>query len=221
MPAMKLRLKRSSGANVQRANALGSVNFVRGDGKQIHSETVHVERHLPRRLHRVTMEVNVSLGGDSANFLNRLNGAEFVVRMHHADQNCLRPQRAANVLGIHDTAAADRNVGDFDSLLFKRLRGIQHRVMLNRRRNYMLARLIRSHYRAKQREVVSFGASAREHNFRWLRADKSSDGIASSVQPLNARAVHRNESSWHSRNFRRSNGSMASRTARSTGVVAL
>ena len=91
MPAVKLRRKRSSGANVKRTNALGSVNFVRGDGKQIHSETVHVERHLPGRLHRVTMKVNVSLGGNPANLLDRLNSAEFVVRVHHADQNCLRP----------------------------------------------------------------------------------------------------------------------------------
>ena len=88
MAAVKLRLEGRSGADIQHANALGPVNFVRGDGKQIHAETVDVERQLPCRLHRVAMKINVSFGGDAADFFDGLDGAELVVCVHDADENC-------------------------------------------------------------------------------------------------------------------------------------
>src|SRR5580658_9685260 len=124
MSPMKLGLYRSPCANVQRTNSLRSINLVRGDGKQIPTETFNVERHLSGRLHCVAVKVNVRLRGDSANFLNRLNRAEFVVRMHHANQNCFGPQCATNILRIDDSIGTYRNEGYFDSLLFKRLSSI-------------------------------------------------------------------------------------------------
>src|ERR1700730_14568895 len=125
MSAMKLRLKRSSCAKIQRANSLRSIHLVRRDGKEIHTETFDVERQLSGRLYCVAVEVNVSLRRDSANFLNRLDRAELVVRMHYAYQECFRPGRPSNVLGIYDTVGTHRNVGDSDSLLFNRLSGVQ------------------------------------------------------------------------------------------------
>ena len=101
---------------------------------------IHVERQLAGRLHRVAMKVNVRFGGDAADFFDGLDRAEFVVRVHHADQNCFRPQGAANIFGIDDACAADGNEGDVDALRFQRLAGIEHGVMLDGRGDDVLAR---------------------------------------------------------------------------------
>ena len=99
MAAVELRFERRAGANVERANSLGTVNFVRGNGEQIHAEAIYVERQLSRGLHRVTMKANIGFGGDAADFLDGLDGAEFVVGVHHADENGFRPERAAKCSG--------------------------------------------------------------------------------------------------------------------------
>ena len=89
-------------------------------------------------MHRVAMKINIRFGGYAADFFDGLDRAELVIRVHHAYQNCFWAQRAANFVGIDYASASDRNVGDFDSLLFKRLVGIENRVMFERRRDDVL-----------------------------------------------------------------------------------
>ncbi len=85
------------------------------------------------------MEVDIRIGGDAADFFDGLNGAEFIIRVHHADENCFRTERSANFIGIDYASARDGNVGDFDSLLFERLAGMEDRMMFERRRGDVLA----------------------------------------------------------------------------------
>ena len=139
MAAVKLRSERRAGADVERADALGAINFVRGDGEQIHAEVIHVERELAGGLHGVAVEVHIRFGGDAADFFDGLNRAEFIVCVHHADENCFGAQRAANFFGIDDARAPDWHVGDVDALLFERLAGVEDRVMLDRRGDDVLA----------------------------------------------------------------------------------
>src|ERR1700751_5891237 len=139
MATVKLWGERRAGANVESANTLWAINFVRGDAEQIHGEAIHVERELPCRLHCVAVKINVSFGGDAADFLDGLNCSEFVIRVHHGDKNCFGAQRAADFIGIDDARAPDRNVGDFNALLFERLARIENCMMFDRARYDVLA----------------------------------------------------------------------------------
>ena len=69
------------------ANALGCVEFVAGEGKQVELEGLYVDRYLSDGLHRVGVEVDVGVRSDAANFRKRLNGAEFVVGVHDGDED--------------------------------------------------------------------------------------------------------------------------------------
>src|ERR1700719_4673836 len=139
MATVKLWNERRAGAFVESTDTLWAIDFVRGDAEQIHAELIHAERELSCRLHCVAVKINVSFGGDAADFSNRLNCSDFVIRVHHADKDCFGTQCAANFVGIDYPCASDRNIGDFNALLFERLTRIENRMMFDRARDDVLA----------------------------------------------------------------------------------
>ena len=121
MATVELRFEGRAGANVERTDALRAVYFVRGNGEQVHAETIYIERQLSGGLHGVAMEQDVCSGGDTANLFDGLNGAELVVGMHDADQNCFWLKRPADVFWIYDSFAAYGDEGDFRRQTFPKL----------------------------------------------------------------------------------------------------
>ena len=87
MAAVEKLAQARAAANVERADALGRVEFVAGEGEQIDLQRVHVERNFPGGLHGVGVEIDVGFGGDAADFFERLDGAELVVGVHDGDEN--------------------------------------------------------------------------------------------------------------------------------------
>ena len=79
--------------------ALRSMHLVARNRQQIAADA-HIDRNLARRLHRVSVEVNIGFSGDFADLLDRLQHAGLVVRHHDGDQLGVRPQRPAHVVGI-------------------------------------------------------------------------------------------------------------------------
>ena len=131
------------------------------------------------------MEADSGFGGDATDFLDRLNGAELVVRVHHADQNRLRPQRAANFLRINNSlrVAGRRhgNDGDVNSLPGEFFATVQNRVMLDGGGDDVFARLARGRDRAEEREIVRLRPAASEYNFAGFRADQRGDRFAGGI----------------------------------------
>src|ERR1700694_727855 len=95
--AMENGLKPSSLSHVERAYTLRSVNLVARDSQQVASDFVDIDRDLPRRLHRVGMEVNVGLGSNLSNLRDGLHDTGLVVRQHDGDQLRIRPDRALHI----------------------------------------------------------------------------------------------------------------------------
>ena len=62
------------------------------------------------------MKRHAGLACNCADGLNRLNRAEFVVRVHHADQHRFRAYRAAHIFRIDDAFAAYAYVGHVQAL---------------------------------------------------------------------------------------------------------
>ena len=61
-----------------------------GEREQIELACFHIDGNFSGGLHGVGVEVNFGFRGDAADFLERLNGAEFVVGVHHGDQTVSR-----------------------------------------------------------------------------------------------------------------------------------
>ena len=77
--------RRVSPAHVQRADALGAVDLVRRNRKQIDPERFDIDRHLSHGLHRIRVEQNAALATQPAGLRHRLEHADFVVGRHHRD----------------------------------------------------------------------------------------------------------------------------------------
>ena len=138
--AVEQRLELHSLANEKRAYTLGAVKLVRGQRHQVHAHTRHVERDFARGLHRVAVKPNAGLRGNAANLRDRLKRTEFVIRVHHGDQNGFRPQRAPDIIRVHHAIATDRHASDRNAPPLERLAGVQHRVMLDGRGDDMPSR---------------------------------------------------------------------------------
>src|SRR5271169_3819209 len=119
-PAIEHRLKHRSLADVERAHTLRPVNLVAGDGEQVASDIVDIDRNLSRRWYGVSVEENAGFGGNSSNLRDGLHDAGLIVGEHNGDQLRVRPDRALHVRRIHQAAAIHGNVGDFASLRLAR-----------------------------------------------------------------------------------------------------
>ena len=90
-----------AGTDVQRADALGRVDLVSGDGQQVHSQIVHVDRYLTHRLGTVGVKQHSPFPGDLAYLFQRLDGADLVVGVHDGNQNRLGSDGIGHLLGVH------------------------------------------------------------------------------------------------------------------------
>src|SRR6516164_1259445 len=86
VPAKETGSQRRAGANKKRTHALGSAKLVRGNREQIHSQAIHIEGNLPRRLDRVAMKAHALLGRDPCDLFDWLDDAKLVIGVHHAEE---------------------------------------------------------------------------------------------------------------------------------------
>ncbi len=91
----------SSTADVKGADPLWRIQFVAGDREQIHLERTDVNGDFACGLHGIGVEIDVGFGGDAADFLEGLDGAELVVGVHDGDEQGLRPDGAAKFVEIN------------------------------------------------------------------------------------------------------------------------
>ena len=133
MTTVKELAQARAAADVESADAFWSVELVPGKREQVEFESVHIDRNFARGLHGVGVEVDVGFGRDLADFFEGLHGAELIVGVHDGDQHGLGmlAQGVAEGLEIDLSVAIDREIGDRDSALLKRLAGIEHGFVLD------------------------------------------------------------------------------------------
>src|SRR5262249_51223846 len=68
-------------ADIKRADALGRIELVAGDGQQIDAELIHVDWNLANRLRRVGVDERADGAGGTGNPCDRLQGADLVLGM--------------------------------------------------------------------------------------------------------------------------------------------
>ena len=99
-------------SDVERTNTFRRIEFVASNREQIDAEFVDLCRDLSDRLRCVGVKTDAMLTRNRADFLDRLDGADLVVRVHDADQDRLRRDGAAHILRIDPARPVHRQVSD-------------------------------------------------------------------------------------------------------------
>ena len=156
-------LQLSSLPYIKRAHALRPVQLMPRNRQQIAPNLFHAHRNLPRRLHRVGMKIN-----------SRLNHAGLIIGEHDGNQLRIRPQCALHIRRIDGPASVHGDVGHCTALFFHMPASIQHRMVLNRRRNNLVPGLRNS----ENGKVVRLCPAAREHDLRSAAAEQRGHRLA-------------------------------------------
>ncbi len=108
MSAVEKLAQTGSATNVQRANALGRIQFMSGEREQVHLERLDVDGNFTCGLHSVGVKVDVGFFGEAADFFERLDRAELIVGVHDGDENGFRADGATQLLHIYLSVAICR-----------------------------------------------------------------------------------------------------------------
>ena len=119
------------------------------------------------------MEVDVSLGGNAADLLDRLQNPSLIVGHHDRDELRVGTQRPLQLGRIDESLAIDRQVCNLRPTLLEALARVQHCMMFNLGSNHVIAGMGQS----KNCKIVSFGAAAGEDHLCSTTSQQARDRL--------------------------------------------
>jgi hypothetical protein len=162
--AVDHRLKFEASPDIQRADAFRSVELVTGDRQHIHAEFVHLGRYFSDRLGCIGVKVDSMPPRDRTDFRKRLDGADFVVGVHDADQQSLRSNGAARVVRIDQARPVHGKICDRTAKPFEKPAGRENRGMFDGRGDDVRPAAVRREERALDGQIVCFAAATGEYD---------------------------------------------------------
>src|SRR5277367_6820471 len=152
-------------ANVQRANTFWAVNLVAADGQHVNVVFLHVDRNFAYRLYAVRGEENPVFLGDFADFRDWIDHSNLIVGIHDGNQNGGWADSGFQLIQVDPAIFLHRQIGDFKTVFFQALAGIQHGLVLDSLSDDVIA-LFAEHFRdAFDHQVVGFGGAAGKDDF--------------------------------------------------------
>ena len=119
--------------DIKCAHALRRIELVASDSEQVDAEIVDLCRYFSHGLRGVSVKQNAMLAGDRGAFLDRLDRADLVVRVHDADEDRVRTDRTAKVIRIDAARSVDRQPCHFGPDPFEKPERSDDRRMLDDR----------------------------------------------------------------------------------------
>src|SRR5476651_2236413 len=116
--------------DIERADALGSVNLVAGDAHQVDVHRLDIDRDLADGLGGIGMEESLLLAADLADLGQRLDDANLVVHRHDRHHHRLVGDGSAQLLEIDQAVLLHRQIGDREAFLLEMAAGIEHALVL-------------------------------------------------------------------------------------------
>ena len=194
MSAVNERIEARAGADIERANTFGSVEFVAGNREEIHAERIDIHGNFSGGLDRVGVKNNFVFAGDAGDFRDRLDRTEFVIGVHDGNQNGFGANGAANIFRVNDAVLACGEIGDGDAALLEMLARAVNRFVLDAGGDDMrrlsgsrrstgsgIGRREGVGNRAEDGVVVRLSAAGGEDNLLGLGAEQGSDLPASGL----------------------------------------
>ena len=161
-------------ADVERAGALGAVDFVGAERHQGNAVGGDIERELAESLNGVAVERHVFLTADGADFTDGLDDADFVIGVHDADEAGFGADGGAELVEINEAVRAGLEDGDGGGVL----EGIEHGGVLGGHADDVAGG------DALEGEVVGFGGAAGEDDVAGSGAGERGDAAAGLLDGL-------------------------------------
>lgn len=99
------------------------------------------------------------------NVPDRLNRADFVIGVHHRDQDGVIPDRASNRISVHYTVHSNANPRHVDAFVLEFAARLENSRMLNRSCHNVDWPAAKPPYDTENREVIRFGPAAGKDQF--------------------------------------------------------
>ena len=163
--AVYQRLELNAVLHIQHAGAARAAEFMTGERQHVDAHLLYVDVHMADCLHRVGVELCTDRMRQLGDLLERLNGADLVVRRHDGDQCGVLGQLVLQLLQINMAFLVNVQISDAVAFLFERFAGVEHCMMLDLGGDDMLAALGGGTvHKAADREVVRLRAAAGEQD---------------------------------------------------------
>jgi hypothetical protein len=137
---------------------------VGGDRGEIDLEPIDVQREGANALGGVGMEDDAVAAGDGTDLGEWLDGADLVVGVHDRDQDGPCGEGLLDLGGVNAADAVDGQVGDREAGLLEVGADGQHRLVLDRRGDQVIAVRAQRHGCALDSEVVALCSAGGEHD---------------------------------------------------------
>ena len=177
-------LQFDTGANVERADALGGVKLVPRYREQIHAQLIHPHRNLSDGLGRIRMQEDIVAMRKLCDLINRLYRSHLVVGVHHRDQGRLRRDGALQGLHVDQAGFIHRHVGHLEALFLQIGAYFQHRRMFDGSGDDVAAAPPLRQRRPFDCQVVGFRTAASEDDLLRAAAQHAGDLPAGSLHSL-------------------------------------
>ena len=109
----------------------------------------HVDGQMSRRLHRVRVERYALFAAHRADFRNRQNRTDFVVRVHRRYKAGIFADGVFHLFRRNIPLRSHRQKFNLEALFFQLFQRMQHRVVFERRGNDMFLSLARPRRRSR------------------------------------------------------------------------
>ena len=175
-PPVNCATRRSPRRIHNRAGALRPVKLVRRERQQVDAEAGHVDGNLAHRLHGIGVKKCAFFVREPGQLRHGLDGANFVVGVHHRDERGLVGQGSPQPIRVDDSAFVHGQQRHLPSPAGQRLNRIEHGLVLDGAGNEVLpSRNSQRFGNALDGQVVAFGAAAGEHDLGRFGRNQGGD----------------------------------------------
>ena len=111
-------------ADIERADALGAVQLMSGEGKKVDVHSFNINCYMTDSLHRIGVEKNSFFTADSPDLLYGHDGADLVVGKHNADEDGIASDCIADLFSLDHAVFVNGEISDLKTMLFKIFAGM-------------------------------------------------------------------------------------------------
>ena len=170
--------------NVQRADAFRAIDFVTGEGHQVHFQLAQVDRQFAHALGRIHVVDDAARTAHFADGRDVLHNADFVVNVHDGNQDGVIAHRRFELFQVDDPVALRRQVSHFEPFTLQLTAGVQHGFVFGFAGDDVLAFFLVKVGCTFNRQVIGFRRTGSKDDFTRIGTDQISDLIAGDIYRL-------------------------------------
>ncbi len=170
--------------HVQRADTFRAIDFVAGEGHQVHFQLAQIDRQFAHALGGVNMVDDAAGTAHFADGGDILHHADFVVNVHNGNQNGVVAHCRFELFQVNNAVTLRGEVGHFKPFTLQLTAGIQYGFVFGFAGDDVLAFFLIEVGRTFNRQVVGFGRAGSENNFTRVGANQLSNLITGDIYRL-------------------------------------